>query len=161
MWLNIRSRLEDEMLVVYSPNQAPEIETKTENHNRFLLLGDLTEKEATSEDGDAGLIGKMLAWPGQTIRVAPADDDAAKAGEEPPAAVSETTRQPSGPPTRLEAAVSSGFTNLTRVIEEQVVKNEPGVSDYALLAKVLDRLCLVLYVASVTLAVPMTIYLGK
>jgi len=127
---------------------------------RSLLLGDLTEKEATREDGEAGLIGKILAWPGRTIRVAPADD-AAKVGEEPPAAVSETTRRPSGPPTRLEAAVSSGFTNLTRVIEEQVVKNEPEVSDYSLLAKVLDMLCLVLYVASVTLAVPMTMYLGK
>ncbi|XP_066298940.1 uncharacterized protein [Branchiostoma lanceolatum] len=40
-------------------------------------------------------------------------------------------------------------------------EEDPEVSDYTLLAKVLDRLCLVLYVISIIVAVPTTMYLGK
>ncbi|XP_035658995.1 uncharacterized protein LOC118404113 [Branchiostoma floridae] len=253
---------------------------------RFLLLGDLTEKEAASGDGEASLTGGKLAWPKGTYRVisadgvakvdgeeitdnvdedvvesdgttpadvsddvvrvdveAPADvsddvaeadvetpadvsddvaevdvetpadisDDVAEADVETPAdvsnttgdipaddvtesnkesaaAVSKRTRQPSGPPTRLEAAVeeqTSCLRDLIRQNEQQTkelihifkeqamkteqqfeeltkaVKNEPEVSDYTLLTQVLDRLCLVLYVISVVVAVPMTMSLGK
>ncbi|XP_078600362.1 uncharacterized protein LOC144875316 isoform X2 [Branchiostoma floridae x Branchiostoma japonicum] len=43
----------------------------------------------------------------------------------------------------------------------KAVKGDQEVSDYTLLTKVLDRLCLVLYVFSVAVAVPMTMYLGN
>ncbi|KAI8490953.1 hypothetical protein Bbelb_313720 [Branchiostoma belcheri] len=43
----------------------------------------------------------------------------------------------------------------------KAVKNEEKVSDYTLLAKVLDRLCLVMYVISIAATVPMTMYLGR
>ncbi|KAI8490984.1 hypothetical protein Bbelb_314030 [Branchiostoma belcheri] len=43
----------------------------------------------------------------------------------------------------------------------KAVKNEEEVSDYTLLAKVLDRLCLVIYVISIAATVPMTMYLGS
>eukprot|EP00058_Branchiostoma_floridae_P004437 XP_002589925.1 hypothetical protein BRAFLDRAFT_81947 [Branchiostoma floridae] len=177
--VNIRSRLEEEMLVVYSPNQAPEIETKTENHNRpaisfngsVVQIVDLVPASRISHR-EGGYRRRWRGWPDRKdSRLAWADHSGRpcrrRRGEcrrrapgcclrdNPPAV------RTAYPPTRLEAAVSSGFTELIRVIEEQVVKNKPEVSDYALLAKVLDRLCLVLYVASVTLAVPMTMYLGK
>ncbi|XP_035661779.1 uncharacterized protein LOC118406031 [Branchiostoma floridae] len=128
----------------------------------FLLLGDLTEKEAASDDGETGHTGGKLAWPKRTNRVAPADG-VAEANVETPADVSGTPCQPSGPPSRLEAAMTSGFSNLIHSVEEltKAVKNEPEVSDYTLLTKVLDRLCLVLYVISVAVAVPMTMYLTK
>eukprot|EP00058_Branchiostoma_floridae_P012572 XP_002598060.1 hypothetical protein BRAFLDRAFT_85725 [Branchiostoma floridae] len=126
---------------------------------KFLLLGDLTEKEAASEDGEAGPTGGRPAWPVRSNRVVPADD-VVVTDVETPAAVSMTTRQP----TRLEAALeeqTSCLRNLIRMAEEQVMKDEPKVSDYTLLTQVLDRLCLVLYVISVAVAVPMTMYLGK
>jgi len=212
---------------------------------RFLLLGDLTEKEA-------GPTGGKLAWPERANRVVRADDVAKVDGEETtdnvyedvaetdgknptdvfdgmikvevesqaqisddvekvdgetpadvsgttgdipaeavaetdvetPAAVSGTPRQPSGPPTRLEAAVeeqTSCLRDLITIFQEQAVKSEEKaeevihsleelakavkgdqeVSDYTLLTKVLDRLCLVLYVISVAVAVPISMYLGK
>ncbi|XP_078614381.1 uncharacterized protein LOC144883660 [Branchiostoma floridae x Branchiostoma japonicum] len=129
---------------------------------RFLLLGDLTQKEAASDDGETGLPGGKPAWAVRTNRVAPAHDMAVT-DVEAPAQVSETTRQLSGPPTRQEAALSSDFSDLIHSVEEltKAVKNEPEVSDYTLLTKVLDRLCLVLYVISVAVAVPMTMCLGK
>ncbi|XP_078582065.1 uncharacterized protein LOC144865321 [Branchiostoma floridae x Branchiostoma japonicum] len=100
------------------------------------------------------------------------------------AAVSGTPRQPSSPPTRLEAAVeeqTSCLRDLITIFQEQAVKSEQKaeevihsleelakavkgdqeVSDYTLLTKVLDRLCLVLYVISVAVAVPISMYLGK
>ncbi|XP_078581887.1 uncharacterized protein LOC144865192 [Branchiostoma floridae x Branchiostoma japonicum] len=146
---------------------------------KFLMLGDLTKKEAVSGDGEAGTTGGKLAWPKRANRVIPAED-VAVTDVETPVAVSETTRQP----TRLEAALeeqTSCLRNLIRMTEEQAVKNEqkaeelihsveeltkavqgdPEVSDYTLLTQVLDRLCLVLYVISVAVAVPMTMYLGK
>ncbi|XP_066269249.1 neuronal acetylcholine receptor subunit beta-3-like [Branchiostoma lanceolatum] len=121
---------------------------------KFLLLGDLTEKNAGSDDGEPVLINRKLIF---------SYDNKALVDEESPADVSEATRQPSPPPTRLEVAVSSGFGNVIRGLEElaKAVKNEQEVSDYTLLAKVLDRLCLVLYVISVGVAVPMTMYLSK
>ncbi|XP_066269603.1 neuronal acetylcholine receptor subunit beta-3-like [Branchiostoma lanceolatum] len=129
---------------------------------KFLLLGDLTEKEAVSEDGEAGLTGRKLAWPARANTVAPADD-LAKVNVGTSAEVSGKTRQPSVPPTPLEVAVSSGISNLTSSVEElaKAMKNEQEVSDYTLLAKVLDRLCLVLYVISIAVSVPMIIYLSK
>ncbi|XP_066304375.1 uncharacterized protein [Branchiostoma lanceolatum] len=125
---------------------------------KFLLLGDLTKKEAASEDGETGLTGRNLACSARDNVISPTDGMTVVDAES-PADVSGATRQPSPPPTRLDAA----FGNLIRSVEElaKAVKNEQDVSDYILLAKVLDRLCLVLYVISVAVAVPMTMYLGK
>eukprot|EP00058_Branchiostoma_floridae_P002739 XP_002588227.1 hypothetical protein BRAFLDRAFT_124695 [Branchiostoma floridae] len=126
---------------------------------KFLLLGDLTEKEAASEDGEAGLTVRTLAYRERTDRDVPADGMAEVDGKS-PAALSETIRQLSGPLTRMETAMSSGFRDLISIIEDQAMKNEQEISDYTLLARVLDRLCLVLYVISIAVAVPMTMHLG-
>ncbi|XP_019621863.1 PREDICTED: LOW QUALITY PROTEIN: uncharacterized protein LOC109468072 [Branchiostoma belcheri] len=132
---------------------------------KCLLLGDLTEKKVASDNGETGPSSKKLAWPERTNRVSPADAKAV-VDVQIPADVRETARQPSAPPTRLEAAVSRlevPVSSASRNMEEQAeaMKNEQEVSDYTLLAKVLDRLCLVMYVISIAVAVPMTMYLGK
>ncbi|XP_078681855.1 uncharacterized protein LOC144916595 [Branchiostoma floridae x Branchiostoma belcheri] len=117
---------------------------------KFLLLGDLTVKEAAGEDDETGPNGVLA-------------DDMAEVDVESPANVRETTRQPPlspAPPARLEVA---GFRDLIRGVEEltRAAKSEPEVSDYTLLTKVLDRLCLFMYVILIAVAVPMTMYLGK
>ncbi|XP_019627733.1 PREDICTED: 5-hydroxytryptamine receptor 3A-like [Branchiostoma belcheri] len=132
---------------------------------KCLLLGDLTEKKVASDDGETGPSSKKLAWSERTNRVIPADDMAV-VDLQSPADVRETARQPSAPPTRLETAVSRlevAVSSASRNMEElaEAMKNEQEVSDYTLLAKVLDRLCLVMYVISIAVAVPMTMYLGK
>ncbi|XP_078665180.1 neuronal acetylcholine receptor subunit beta-3-like [Branchiostoma floridae x Branchiostoma belcheri] len=132
---------------------------------KCLLLGDLTEKKVASDNGETGPSSKKLAWPERTNRVSPADAKAV-VDVQIPADVRETARQPSVPPTRLEVAVSRlevPVSSASRNMEEQAeaMKNEQEVSDYTLLAKVLDRLCLVMYVISIAVAVPMTMYLGK
>ncbi|XP_019631488.1 PREDICTED: uncharacterized protein LOC109475317 [Branchiostoma belcheri] len=124
---------------------------------KCLLLGDLTEKKVASDDGETGPSSKKLAWPADAMAVVDVKS---------PADVRETARQPPAPPTRLEAAVSRlevAVSSASRNMEEQAeaMKNEQEVSDYTLLAKVLDRLCLVMYVISIAVAVPMTMYLGK
>ncbi|XP_019632800.1 PREDICTED: uncharacterized protein LOC109476291 [Branchiostoma belcheri] len=117
---------------------------------KFLLLGDLTVKEAAGEDNETGPNGVLA-------------DDMAEVDVESPANVRETTRLPPvspAPPARLEVA---GFRDLIRGVEEltRAAKSEPEVSDYTLLTKVLDRLCLVMYAIAIAVAVPMTMYLGK
>ncbi|XP_078703707.1 acetylcholine receptor subunit alpha-L1-like [Branchiostoma floridae x Branchiostoma belcheri] len=59
----------------------------------------------------------------------------------------------------LATAVNNQTQELGNIIK--AMKNEEEVSDYTLLAKVLDRLCLVLYVICISAAVPATMYLGK
>ncbi|XP_066265961.1 acetylcholine receptor subunit beta-like [Branchiostoma lanceolatum] len=66
----------------------------------------------------------------------------------------------------LTTAVNSQTQEMRTEMRElaKLMKKEeedPEVSDYTLLAKVLDRLCLVLYVISIIVAVPTTMYLGK
>ncbi|CAH1268868.1 Hypp4013 [Branchiostoma lanceolatum] len=67
--------------------------------------------------------------------------------------------------TELKTELSKAVNNQTQELREltKVMKKEgdPEVSDYTLLAKVLDRLCLVLYVISIIVAVPTTMYLGR
>ncbi|XP_035698761.1 uncharacterized protein LOC118431627 [Branchiostoma floridae] len=59
--------------------------------------------------------------------------------------------------TELSAVLKSELGQLAGVMRKE---EEPEVSDYTLLAQVLDRLCLVLYVISVIVAVPTTMYMG-
>ncbi|XP_066279283.1 uncharacterized protein [Branchiostoma lanceolatum] len=62
----------------------------------------------------------------------------------------------------LKTELSKAVNNQTEELAEVMKKEkDPEVSDYTLLAKVLDRLCLVLYVISIIVAVPTTMYLGK
>ncbi|XP_019638155.1 PREDICTED: uncharacterized protein LOC109480402, partial [Branchiostoma belcheri] len=117
---------------------------------KCLLLGDLTEKKVASDDGETGPSSRKL-----TNRVSPADAPEV-VDVQSPADVRETARQP---PTRLEVPVSSASRNMEELAE--AIKNEQEVSDYTLLAKVLGRLCLVMYVISIAVAVPMAVYLGK
>ncbi|XP_035676107.1 5-hydroxytryptamine receptor 3A-like [Branchiostoma floridae] len=51
----------------------------------------------------------------------------------------------------------SSVDELTKALNHE----EEEVTDYTLLADVLDRLCLVLYIVSIAAAIPMTMYLGK
>ncbi|XP_066297367.1 uncharacterized protein [Branchiostoma lanceolatum] len=64
---------------------------------------------------------------------------------------------------RLTEELTEGMAKLKNEIEEltKAVKNEEVVSDYTLLTKVLDRLCLVLYVIGIAAAIPMTMFLSK
>ncbi|XP_066299007.1 uncharacterized protein [Branchiostoma lanceolatum] len=59
---------------------------------------------------------------------------------------------------KLSKAVNNQTEELAKLMKKE---EDPEVSDYTLLAKVLDRLCLVLYVISIIVAVPTTMYLGK
>ncbi|XP_078608150.1 acetylcholine receptor subunit alpha-like 2 [Branchiostoma floridae x Branchiostoma japonicum] len=63
----------------------------------------------------------------------------------------------------LVHAVKIGMTEMKNEMKEltKAVKNEEVVSDYTLLAKVLDRLCLILYVISIVAAIPLTRYLSR
>ncbi|XP_078580649.1 neuronal acetylcholine receptor subunit beta-3-like [Branchiostoma floridae x Branchiostoma japonicum] len=142
---------------------------------KFLLLGDLTEKETASGEGETGPADNKMDWSDQANRDIPAEgEEATDNVYEDTVKVSETTRDiPVGPLTRLEAAMEERTSCLRQLIRQamkteqqleeltKAMKNEQKVSDYTLLTKVLDRLCLVLYVISVALAVPMTMYLGK
>ncbi|XP_019626628.1 PREDICTED: LOW QUALITY PROTEIN: uncharacterized protein LOC109471719 [Branchiostoma belcheri] len=114
---------------------------------KCLLLGDLTEKKVASDNGETGPSSRKPAWPEQTNRILPADVMAV-VDVQSPADVRETARQPPAPSSNMEE-------------QAEAMKNEQEVSDYTLLAKVLDRLCLVMYVISIAVAVPMTMYLGK
>ncbi|KAI8514002.1 hypothetical protein Bbelb_083260 [Branchiostoma belcheri] len=78
--------------------------------------------------------------------------------------------QPSKPTGDATGRGSSGISELNASVQDldnkideltKAVKNEEKVSDYTLLAKVLDRLCIVMYVISIAATVPMSMYLAK
>ncbi|XP_019634566.1 PREDICTED: uncharacterized protein LOC109477668 [Branchiostoma belcheri] len=136
----------------------------------MLLLGDLTKEKRTG-DGEAGLPHQsdieMTNYAFQTDDMAAVDEGRRSTG------------QPSTPPTAtgLETTGSSGLPELISCVKEmtkavnnqtkelgelaKAMKNEEEVSDYTLLAKVLDRLCLVMYIISIVITIPMTMYLSK
>ncbi|XP_019632646.1 PREDICTED: neuronal acetylcholine receptor subunit alpha-7-like [Branchiostoma belcheri] len=143
---------------------------------RMLLLGDLTaNKQANDEEVDvinhAAIELTNCAY--ETDNVSEADEEVIYFGGH------ERSEQPSTP--TEDASGSSGLSELNASVKELItvvrevgdltnaeireltkaVKNEEEVSDYILLAKVLDRLCLVLYFISIAATVPMTMYLSK
>ncbi|XP_019646815.1 PREDICTED: neuronal acetylcholine receptor subunit alpha-2-like [Branchiostoma belcheri] len=138
--------------------------------SKMLLLGDLTKEKRTG-DGEAGL--PQLSDIEITNHAFQTDDMAAVDEEK------RSTEQPSTPPTAtgLETTGSSGLPELISCVKEmtkaannqtkelgeltKAMKNEEDVSDYTLLAKVLDRLNLVMYIISIVITIPMTMYLGK
>ncbi|XP_078685534.1 uncharacterized protein LOC144918546 [Branchiostoma floridae x Branchiostoma belcheri] len=142
--------------------------------SKMLLLGDLTKEKRTG-DGEAGL--PQLSDMEITNHAFQTDDMAAVYGGK------RSTGQPSTPPTDtgLETTGSSGLPELISCVKEmtkavnnqtkemtrelgeltKAMKNEEEVSDYTLLAKVLDRLNLVMYIICIVITIPMTMYLGK
>ncbi|XP_019642566.1 PREDICTED: neuronal acetylcholine receptor subunit alpha-5-like, partial [Branchiostoma belcheri] len=149
--------------------------------SKMLLLGDLTKEKRTG-DGEAGL--PQLSDIEITNHAFQTDDMAAVYEGK------RSTGQPSTPPTAtgLETTGSSGLPELISCVKEmtnqtkemttvmktemgglrkelgeltKAMNNEEEVSDYTLLAKVLDRLNLVMYIISIVITIPMTMYLGK
>ncbi|XP_035679868.1 5-hydroxytryptamine receptor 3A-like [Branchiostoma floridae] len=144
--------------------------------SRILLLGDLTE-ERHPRDGEDG----PTCFPAiELTNCAFQSGDKVEVSDEISYDDNDTTRQPSSPLAGLEATsysvllkLISNFKGVKNDIKElakavdnkrevlmKLMKNEEGVSEYILLAKVLDRLCLVLYIISIVAAVPMTMYIG-
>ncbi|KAI8522131.1 hypothetical protein Bbelb_018850 [Branchiostoma belcheri] len=142
--------------------------------SKMLLLGDLTKEKRTG-DGEAGLPNQsdieITNHAFQTDDMA-AVDEGKRSTEQPstpPTATGLETTGSSGQPELISCvkemtkAVNNQTKEMTRELEEltKAVKNEEDVSDYTLLAKVLDRLCLVMYIISIVITIPMTMYLGK
>ncbi|XP_019637840.1 PREDICTED: uncharacterized protein LOC109480124 [Branchiostoma belcheri] len=148
---------------------------------RMLLLGDLTQEKQTSEgtgSGEKTLATRPVA---ELTNIAIDDDDIAAGDGE---STAERGIQDPKPPTApeftgstsslrlissvddLTKAVQNGTEGLAEVKKEveelaKAVKNEAVVSDYTLLAKVLDRLCLVVYIIIITASIPIIMYWGK
>ncbi|XP_035699941.1 uncharacterized protein LOC118432465 [Branchiostoma floridae] len=125
--------------------------------SKILLLGDLTN-EKRARDGESGLTDPTAM---ELTNHAFQADDITAANEE----------IPSTPPTSLEVSVrelsmvmKTEMEKLTKAVTnlpEELSKSTKDVSDYTLLAKVLDRLCLVMYILSIAASVPMAMYLSK
>ncbi|XP_066272927.1 uncharacterized protein [Branchiostoma lanceolatum] len=143
---------------------------------RVLLLGDLTkEKQASDGTGEAGLTDHQdVVLTNIAFATSCEDPEMTREESEPPkgpestgspgfrqliASMDEMTKAVN----RGTESMTEGMTELKNEMEEltKAVKSEEVVSDYTLLAKVLDRLCLVLYVISIAAAIPMTMYLSK
>ncbi|XP_078686644.1 uncharacterized protein LOC144919223 [Branchiostoma floridae x Branchiostoma belcheri] len=152
--------------------------------SKMLLLGDLTEEKRTG-DGEAGLPHQsdmeMTNYAFQTDDMA-AVDEGRSTGQPstPPTATGLETTGSSGLPELISCvkemtkvmktemggltkAVNNQTKEMTRELGEltKAMKNEEEVSDYTLLAKVLDRLCLAMYIISIVITIPMTMYLSK
>ncbi|XP_078585913.1 uncharacterized protein LOC144867718 [Branchiostoma floridae x Branchiostoma japonicum] len=136
---------------------------------KIMLLGDLTEEETDDEET---VLPNVTAI--QLTNYAFQADEKAAIKDEKPADDDDTT----GQLVSVEDAgmfhlisgvrgVENGIKKLTEAINNETeeltkaLKNEEEISDYTLLAKVLDRLSLVLYILSITVAAPMTMYLAK
>ncbi|KAI8510948.1 hypothetical protein Bbelb_118640 [Branchiostoma belcheri] len=150
---------------------------------KMLLLGDLTATNQANDE-EPGVTNQTAievtnrAY--EADNVSEDDEEVIYFGDG-----NERNEQPSSPPGNATGRGSAGISELnvsvqelTRVLDSRIgeltrevkteigeltraVKNEEKVSDYTLLAKVLDRLCLVLYIISIAATVPMTIYLGR
>ncbi|KAI8485025.1 hypothetical protein Bbelb_372710 [Branchiostoma belcheri] len=147
----------------------------------MLLLGDLTANQEANDEEPGVTIHAAIevtncAYEADNVSVA--DEEVIYFGDD-----NERNEQPSTP--TEDASGSSGLSELITAVREvgaltnavvrevgdqanaeireltKAVKNEEKVSDYTLLAKVLDRLCLVMYVISIAVTVPMTMYLGR
>ncbi|KAI8515683.1 hypothetical protein Bbelb_064960 [Branchiostoma belcheri] len=132
---------------------------------RMLLLGDLTKRKGPRDDGETEVTS-------HTVIEMAIEDTKAVSGED-STDICGTKNHPFAPDmteTLCESTSSvkkrtTAGTNQTQGLDELFKakgnEEEKEVSDYTLLAKVLDRLCLVLYVICISVAVPATMYLGK
>ncbi|XP_078667234.1 neuronal acetylcholine receptor subunit alpha-3-like [Branchiostoma floridae x Branchiostoma belcheri] len=145
--------------------------------SKMLLLGDLTANKQANDE-EPGVINNAAI---EVTNSAYKANDVSAAVEEVICFGDGTERneQPSNP--TEDVSGSSGLSELNTSVKELItvvrevgdqanaeireltkaVKNEEEVSDYILLAKVLDRLCLVMYVITIATTVPMTMYLAK
>ncbi|XP_078667367.1 uncharacterized protein LOC144909178 [Branchiostoma floridae x Branchiostoma belcheri] len=144
--------------------------------SKMLLLGDLTANKQTN-DKEPGVINNAAI---EVTNCAYEADDVQAGGEDGDG--NERNEQPSTP--TEDVSGSSGLSELITAVREvgaltkavvrevgvtnaeireltKAVKNEEEVSDYILLAKVLDRLCLVMYVITIATTVPVSMYLAK
>ncbi|XP_078585901.1 5-hydroxytryptamine receptor 3A-like [Branchiostoma floridae x Branchiostoma japonicum] len=150
--------------------------------SKMLLLGDLT-KEKRGSDGEAGLDDpnaiEMITYAFRTDDMTVVNNDRPEDGEE-------RTGQSATPPEGQQTSGSSSLPELISTVKEmtregisiemgklavaitnrreqlnKLTEKEEEVSDYILLAKVLDRLCVVMYILSIAAAVPMTMHLSK
>ncbi|XP_078666025.1 5-hydroxytryptamine receptor 3A-like [Branchiostoma floridae x Branchiostoma belcheri] len=138
--------------------------------SKMLLLGDLTANKQANDD-EPGVINNAAI---EVTNCAYEADNVQAGGEDVICFGdgNERNEQPSTP--TEDVSGSSGLSELIVVVREvgaltnaeireltKAVKNAEDVSDYILLAKVLDRLCLVMYVITIAATVPMTMYLAK
>ncbi|XP_019631583.1 PREDICTED: uncharacterized protein LOC109475418 [Branchiostoma belcheri] len=149
--------------------------------SKMLLLGDLTEEKRTG-DGEAGLPHQpdmeMTNYAFQTDDMAAADEGRRSTGQPstPPTATGLETTGSSGLPELISCVkemttvmktemgvLTKAVNNQTKELEEltKAMKNEEEVSDYTLLAKVLDRLSLAMYIISIVITIPLTMYLNQ
>ncbi|XP_066268470.1 5-hydroxytryptamine receptor 3A-like [Branchiostoma lanceolatum] len=145
--------------------------------SKMLLLGDLTKEKRTGDEED-GITDHPTI---QLTNYAFQGDDKTVVNDEKPGDGKGTSGQPTVHTADQENAGSSGLSELISGVKEvktgikeltnainneteeltKAMKNEEEVSDYTLLAKVLDRLSLVMYILSIAASVPMTMYLAK
>ncbi|KAI8491004.1 hypothetical protein Bbelb_314230 [Branchiostoma belcheri] len=133
-------------------------------------VGDLTANKQANDE-EPGVINnaaiEVTKYAHEAFNVQAGGEDAICFGDG-----NERNEQPSTPTEGVSG--SSGLSELIAVVREvgdqtnaeireltKAVKNAEDVSDYILLAKVLDRLCLVMYVITIAATVPMTMYLAK
>ncbi|XP_078685567.1 acetylcholine receptor subunit alpha-like 2 [Branchiostoma floridae x Branchiostoma belcheri] len=139
--------------------------------SKMLLLGDLTKEKRTG-DGEAGL--PQLSDIEITNHAFQTDDMAAvyegkSCTGQPPTATGLETTGSSGLPEliscvkEMTTVMKTEMGGLRKELGEltKAMNNEEEVSDYTLLAKVLDRLNLVMYIICIVITIPMTMYLGK
>ncbi|KAI8514424.1 hypothetical protein Bbelb_070150 [Branchiostoma belcheri] len=153
--------------------------------SKMLLLGDLTKEKRTG-DGEACLPHQsdieITNYAFHTDDMAPVDEGGRSTGQPstPSTATGLETTGSSGLPEliscvkELTKAVNNQTKEMTKAVNNQTkemtrelgeltkaVKNEEEVSDYTLLAKVLDRLSLVMYIISIVATIPLTWYLSQ
>ncbi|XP_019632918.1 PREDICTED: uncharacterized protein LOC109476426 [Branchiostoma belcheri] len=140
--------------------------------SKMLLLGDLTANKQRNDEKPGVINNAAIEVTNRAYEadnVSEADEEVIYSGDG-----DERNKQYSSPPGDATGRGSAGISELnasvqklTRVLKTEIreltkaVKNEEEVSDYTLLAKVLDMLCLVMYVISIAVTVPMTMYLGR
>ncbi|KAI8514475.1 hypothetical protein Bbelb_070660 [Branchiostoma belcheri] len=140
--------------------------------SRVLLLGDLTEEKLTDEE-KAGLTNQsdieMTNYAFQTDDMAVVEERSTGQPSAPLVAAGLETTGSSGLPEliscvkEMTTVMKTEMGGLTRELREltKAMKNEEEVSDYTLLAKVLDRLSLVMYIISIVATIPITWYFNK
>ncbi|XP_066270743.1 acetylcholine receptor subunit delta-like [Branchiostoma lanceolatum] len=155
------------IIIIYDrkENLSPLVKTLFLRHmSRMLLLGDLTKKSSPSHDEIALTIRNAIDLIERRLQT----DDMAVIDLESPGNDLESAERP------RSGLETTGSPNLRELISSvKAMKDEMGeliknmadddeeVTDYTLLAKVLDRLCLVMYVISIAVSVPITMYFGK
>ncbi|XP_078658177.1 acetylcholine receptor subunit beta-like 2 [Branchiostoma floridae x Branchiostoma belcheri] len=131
--------------------------------SKMLLLGDLTKEQSDGETDSTNPTAIELT------NAAFRDDDMAAFEGERPGNVPGKIGQLPASHAILVTTSSPGIRELISSVK--AVKNEVGElikavkdeeeSDYTLLAKVLDRLCLVLYIVSIVASIPLIMFLSK